>query len=71
MTKPTEQTCERLARDLETAGAPPEMIERARAKVYDEDESPLDRPLHQLHTDLLRAGLDGLARDVRNHRWDS
>lgn len=67
----TEPTWERLARDLEAAGAPAELIERARAKTYDENESPLDRPLHTLHEDLLRAGLDGLARDVRNHRWDS
>lgn len=64
-------TSERLARDLEAAGAPALMVERARAKVYDEDDSSLLRPLHELHTDLLRAGLDNLARDVRNHRWDS
>lgn len=63
-------TSERLARDLEAAGAPVHLVERARAKEYDDFESPHAMPHRKLYSDLKRAGLDTLAKDVARGRWD-
>jgi hypothetical protein len=66
----TEPTTERLARDLEAAGAPAIMIVRARAGYYDDYKSPLAFPETQLLTDARAAGLEDIAQGVMDGRWD-
>jgi hypothetical protein len=64
-------TTERLAQDLEEAGAPAEMIERARAGYYDDYKSDLAMPEVQLLQDARRAGLTSIAEGVLEGRWDA
>lgn len=63
-------TKERLARDLEAAGLP-DMAAKARQGYYDDFESDLAMPEHQLHDDLLARGRDDMAADVRRGKWDA
>jgi hypothetical protein len=67
----TIPTTERLAQDLEEAGAPAEMIERARAGYYDDYKSPLAMPEVQLLQDARAAGLTTIAEGVLEGRWDA
>jgi hypothetical protein len=67
----TIPTRERLARDLEAAGAPAEMIARARVGHYDDFGSDLPFPAIALHDDALAAGLTEIAEDVKRGRWDA
>lgn len=64
-------TTERLARDLEEAGAPAEMVQRALEGYYDDYKSPLAMPEVQLLTDAKKAGLDTIAEGVVEGRWDA
>jgi hypothetical protein len=67
----SEPTTERLARALTEAGAPAEMIERARAGYYDDFKSPLAMPEMQLRADALELGLTDIAEGVVNGEWDA
>jgi hypothetical protein len=64
-------TTERLARDLEEAGAPEEMVQRARDGYYDDFKSPLAMPEVQLMADAQAANLPSIVDGVRDGRWDS
>lgn len=66
-----EPTSERLARDLEAAGLPADMVSRARDGYYDDFKSPLAMPETQLYNDLRAAGRDDLAQKVTTGEWDS
>jgi len=67
----TIPTTERLARDLEEAGAPAEMIQRAREGYYDDYKSSLAMPEVQLVADARAAGLDAIVQGVYDGRWDA
>jgi hypothetical protein len=67
----SEPTTERLARDLTAAGAPLDMIERAREGYYDDFKSPLALPELQLYKDALAVGLAEIAAGVVEGRWDA
>lgn len=67
----TEPTTERLARDLDEAGAPVEMVEAARAGLYDDFKNPLATPCIQLVVDLRKAGLTDLADRAADGEWDA
>jgi hypothetical protein len=64
-------TTERLARDLQDAGAPAAMVQRAREGYYDDFKSPLAMPEAQLLTDARAAGLTTIVDGVIDGRWDS
>jgi hypothetical protein len=64
-------TTERLALALEAAGAPAEMIQRARAGYYDDFKSPLAMPETQLLADARAAGLETIAQGVLAGEWDA
>lgn len=64
-------TSERLAQDLEAAGAPGAMIARAREGYYDDFRSELAFPCVQLVTDLRAAGLHALAARATQGEWDA
>lgn len=63
-------TTERLAKALEEAGAPKEMIDRARAGYYDDFKSELALPCVQLVNDLRAAGLHDLERRAMDGEFD-
>lgn len=67
----TEPTTEKLARALEEAGAPAEMIKKAREGYYDDYKSPLAFPETQLYRDARDLGLDSITRGVINGDFDS
>lgn len=67
----SEPTSERLARDLENAGLPAVMVERAREGYYDDYKSPLPMPEMQLYQDLKAHGRDDLAEKVTEGYWDA
>lgn len=54
-------TSEKLAQALEAANAPREMIEKARAKYYDDYLSPLTDNMRQLVADARKHGLKDIA----------
>lgn len=64
-------TTERLARDLEEAGAPAEMVQLARNGYYDDFKSPLAMPEAQLMHDAREAGLQSIVEGVMDGRWDA
>jgi hypothetical protein len=64
-------TTERLAQDLEAAGAPADMIDKARQGYYDDFKSPLAMPEMQLLTDARAAGLESIAQGVIEGKWDA
>jgi hypothetical protein len=66
----SEPTTERLATALEAAGAPPGMVDRARAGYYDDFKSELATPCIQLVADLRAAGLDELAARAIDGEFD-
>jgi predicted enzyme involved in methoxymalonyl-ACP biosynthesis len=63
-------TSEKLAQALEVAGAPQEMITKARSKHYDEYESDLMSPIRQLAADAAEHGLDEIALRAMNGDFD-
>lgn len=65
-------TMHRLARDLEAAGAPPEMVAKASAGYYD-DFHPNGSEINMtdLYRDLHNAGLNDLAEMVKQGEWDA
>lgn len=67
----SEPTTERLAKALEAANAPTEMVERARAGYYDDFKSELVLPCMQLVADLGEAGLQELQQRAINGEFDS
>lgn len=67
----SEPTSERLARDLEAAGLPAEMVGKARDGYYDDFKSPLDMPEMQLYHDLKAHGREDLADKVVQGEWDA
>ena len=67
----TKPTTERLGDELEAAGAPKEMVERARSGYYDDFKSPLATPIVQLVTDCRNAGLQAIARRAMEGEFDS
>lgn len=67
----TEPSSEELALALEAAGAPAEMIERARADYYHDFKSPLAMPEAQLLDDARAHGLTEIADGVIEGRWDA
>jgi hypothetical protein len=67
----TIPTTERLARALEEANAPGEMIDKARAGYYDDFKSPLAMPETMLLSDARNAGLEEIAQGVLEGRWDA
>lgn len=66
----TERTIDRLVRDLAQSGAPPDLIERARAGAYDDYESDSATPLGDLIRDLERAGLHLMAQAARHGAYE-
>lgn len=67
----TEPTTERLAKALEEAGAPEDMITKAREGYYDDYKSPLPFPETQLYRDARDLGLESICRGVLNGDFDS
>lgn len=67
----TEPTSENLARALEAAGAPAEMIQRARQDFYHDYKSPLAMPEMQLYKEARAAGLHGIAEGVMAGEFDA
>jgi hypothetical protein len=67
----TEPTTEKLAKALEAAGAPAEMIKKAREGYYDDYKSPLAFPEMQLHQDAHIAGLDSIKAAVEAGEFDA
>lgn len=65
------RTKERLAADLEAAGAPAAMITNARNGHYDDYESPHPTPIIMLVNDATRAGLTALAEDAKQGKYDA
>ena len=63
-------TSEKLAQALEAAGAPQEMITKARSKHYDDYESDLMSPIRQLAADAANHGLDEIALRAMNGDFD-
>jgi len=63
-------TSEKLARDLESVKAPRIMIERARNKYYDDYLSPLADPIVQLVNDAHNHGLNMIAQDAMDGKYD-
>ena len=57
-------TTERLADALAAAGAPADMIDRARAGYYEDYKSPLAMPEFQLLIDARAAGLESISEGV-------
>lgn len=64
-------TTERLARALEGAKAPPQMIERARAGYYDDFKSDSAAPILRLVTDCLSNKLSDVALRAKNGEFDA
>ena len=56
-----EPTSEKLARALREAGAPRQMVRRARRGEYDDYRSPHAMPIHMLVEDARAAGLTDIA----------
>lgn len=67
----TERTKDRLAADLETAGAPAWMIALAREGGYDEFESATPMPITRLVQDCQTAGLTALAQRAMHGDYDA
>jgi len=65
------RTKERLAQDLEKAGAPAKMIEWARNGFYDDYETVIAFPIQQLVADAKAAGLENIAQDAMNGVYDA
>jgi len=63
-------TTERLAKALEEAGAPADMIANARKGYYDDYKSELALPCIQLVADLQALGLDDLRRRAMDGEFD-
>lgn len=59
-------TTEKLAKALEEAGAPEEMITRARAGYYDDYKSEVATPIAYLVQDARTAGLTKIAERAAN-----
>lgn len=68
---PETPTTERLAVELVKAGAPPAMIERARAGYYDDYKSELAMPISQLVADARAAGLPIIAERASAGEFDA
>lgn len=64
-------TTERLAEALKAAGAPPDMISRAREGYYDDFKSPLAMPEMQLVQDAREHGLTTIVEGVYRGEWDA
>lgn len=67
----TEPSSERLAVALEEAGAPAEMIKRARADYYHDYKSDIPFPETQLLMDARLHGLESIAEGVLEGKWDA
>lgn len=65
------RTKDRLAADLEAAGAPAAMIANARNGHYDDYESPHPTPIALLVNDATKSGLHRLAADAKNGKYDA
>ena len=63
-------TTEKLARELEKAGAPTDMILKARVGDYDDYKCRSATPIIDLVRDLTRAGLPDLAQRAMNGEFD-
>lgn len=64
-------TRERLARDLERAGAPPYMIAKARAGAYDDYLSDSPAPIHDLVHDARAHHLGAIAQAAIDGQYDA
>lgn len=64
------KTKERLARELGKAKAPEEIVYLAKKGHYDDYESDLPLPLHELIGDLIAAGMEDFAQRVRDGEFD-
>jgi hypothetical protein len=64
-------TSDRLASALVEAGAPADMVIRARGGYYDDFKSPLGAPIMQLANDAAKHGLRDMARRARSGEFDS
>lgn len=64
-------TTERLARAMEQALCPVQMIASARAGLYDDFKSELALPMQHLVADLRRVGQHALARRVIDGEFDA
>lgn len=67
----TEPTSELLAQALQEAGAPAEMVQRARDDLYHDFKSPLPFPELQLMADAREHGLTTIVEGVMEGRWDA
>lgn len=67
----TQPTSELLARALEEAGAPADMVRRAREDYYHDFKSPLAMPEMQLLSEARSYGLNSIAEGVMEGRWDA
>lgn len=67
----TLPTTERLARALEKAGAPREMIDAARRERYDDFKSPSPTPIMDLVRTARMLGLREIARRAMDGEFDA
>ena len=65
------RTTEKLAQALEKAGAPAQMVARARRGNYDDFQSDSATPIVNLVRDLNLIGLHDLAKRAMNGEFDS
>jgi hypothetical protein len=64
-------TAEYLAAALRSAGAPDDMIDKARDGYYDDYRSPLATPITQLVGDAVSFGLAEIAERARRGDFDA
>lgn len=62
---------ERLTSALQEAGAPAEMIEKAKAGAYDDWESDSDTPIRDLVRDAELAGLADIVKRAKAGEFDA
>lgn len=65
------RTKEKLAQDLEAAGAPQEIVENAHKGIYDDFESPLPFPILSLMNTCERLGLTEIIAKAKNGEYDA
>lgn len=71
MTEQKKRASDKLAEALEQAGAPKDMIKRAREGYYDDFRSELADPIRQLVIDAAKCGLVGIATRARKGDFDA
>jgi hypothetical protein len=67
----SRDTSQYLAEELQKAGAPPDMIQRARAGYYHDFKSPLAMPITQLVHDAMTHDLLDIVKRAHRGEFDA